>query len=69
LVPISIIMNRLLTGYGGWFNKKYKRHGQFFQNRYKSILCQEDPYFKELVTGNSGDTIPNSNIKTYRMHR
>lgn len=49
LVPISIIMNRLLTGYGGWFNKKYKRHGQLFQNRYKSFLCQEDPYLKELV--------------------
>ncbi len=49
LVSISIIMNRLLTGYGGWFNKKYKRHGQLFQNRYKSFLCQEDLYLKELV--------------------
>jgi len=48
-VPISIFMSRLLTGYAGWFNRKYKRHGQLFQNRYKSILCQEDPYFKELV--------------------
>lgn len=49
LVPISVLMNRLLTGYAGWFNKKYRRHGQLFQNRYKSILCQEDPYLKELV--------------------
>jgi putative transposase len=48
-VPISVVMNRLLTGYAGWFNKKYRRHGQLFQNRYKSILCQEDPYLKELV--------------------
>jgi REP element-mobilizing transposase RayT len=48
-VPISVLMNRLLTGYAGWFNKKHKRHGQLFQNRYKSILCQEDLYFKELV--------------------
>ena len=48
-VPISIFMNRLLTGYAGWFNKKYRGHGQLFQNRYKSILCQEDPYLKELV--------------------
>jgi REP element-mobilizing transposase RayT len=47
--PISIFMSRLLTGYAGWFNRKYKRHGQLFQNRYKSILCQEDPYLKELV--------------------
>jgi putative transposase len=48
-VPISVLMSRLLTGYAVWFNKKYRRHGQLFQNRYKSILCQEDPYLKELV--------------------
>jgi hypothetical protein len=42
-------MNRLLTGYAGWFNRKYRRHGQLFQNRFKSFLCQEGPYFKELV--------------------
>jgi REP element-mobilizing transposase RayT len=47
--PISTFMSRLLTGYAGWFNRKYKRHGQLFQNRYKSILCQEDLYLKELV--------------------
>jgi REP element-mobilizing transposase RayT len=48
-VAVSVFMSRLLTGYAGWFNKKYRRHGQLFQNRYKSILCQEDPYLKELV--------------------
>jgi len=48
-VTISVLMRRLLTGYAGWFNKKYRRHGQLFQNRYKSILCQEDIYFLELV--------------------
>ncbi|WDN90795.1 hypothetical protein BuS5_03766 [Desulfosarcina sp. BuS5] len=42
-------MSRLLTGYAVWFNKKYRRYGQLFQNRYKSILCQEDIYLKELV--------------------
>ena len=48
-VPVSVLMSRLLTGYAGWFNRKYRRHGQLFQNRYKSILCQQDPYLKELV--------------------
>jgi hypothetical protein len=48
-MPVSVFMSRLLTGYAVWFNKKYRRHGQLFQNRYKSILCQEDPYLKELV--------------------
>jgi REP element-mobilizing transposase RayT len=49
LISVSVLMSRLLTGYAVWFNKKYRRHGQLFQNRYKSILCQEDPYLKELV--------------------
>jgi REP element-mobilizing transposase RayT len=49
IVPVSVFMSRLLTGYASWFNKKYRRHGQLFQNRYKSILCQEESYFKELV--------------------
>ena len=40
-VPVSIFMSRLLTGYAVWFNNRYQRHGQLFQNRYKSIICQE----------------------------
>ncbi len=49
LVPIATIMRRLLTGYAQQFNRRHKRHGQLFQNRYKSILCEEDPYLLELV--------------------
>lgn len=45
----SNVMRRLLTGYAIWFNHKYRRHGQLFHNRYKSIICQEDLSFKELV--------------------
>jgi REP element-mobilizing transposase RayT len=48
-VPIATVMRRLLTGYAVSFNLKYRRHGPLFQNRYKSILCQEDIYLKELV--------------------
>lgn len=47
--PISRVMSRLLTGYAVSFNRKYRRHGQLFQNRYKSILCQQDRYLLELV--------------------
>ncbi len=47
--PIATVMRRLLTGYAVTFNRRHNRHGQLFQNRYKSILCQEDPYFAELV--------------------
>ncbi|KPA17225.1 transposase, partial [Candidatus Magnetomorum sp. HK-1] len=42
-------MRRLLSGYASSFNRRHKRHGHLFQNRYKSIICEEDPYFKELV--------------------
>lgn len=31
------------------FNQRRRLHGHLFQNRYKSILCQEDPYLLELV--------------------
>jgi len=46
---LASFMRRLLTGYAVSFNKRHKRHGQLFQNRYKSIICQEDIYFKELI--------------------
>jgi putative transposase len=46
---ISTLMRRLLTGYAVTFNRRYRRYGQLFQNRYKSIICQEDAYLKELV--------------------
>jgi len=48
-VPIATVMRRLLTGYAVSHNRRHRRHGHLFQNRYKSILCQEDVYFKELV--------------------
>lgn len=48
-VPISTVMRRLLTGYALWYNRKHRRHGHLFQNRFKSILCQEDAYLLELV--------------------
>ena len=47
--PISTVMRRLLTGYAGSFNRRHRRYGHLFQNRYKSFLCQEDKYFLELV--------------------
>jgi REP element-mobilizing transposase RayT len=49
LTPIATVMRRLLTGYASQFNRRHRRHGHLFQNRYKSILCQEDPYLLELV--------------------
>lgn len=49
MVPIATVMRRLLTGYAQNFNRRHNRHGQLFQNRYKSILCEKEPYMLELV--------------------
>ena len=46
---LSGFMRRLLTGYAVSYNLRHKRHGHLFQNRYKSIVCEEDAYFKELI--------------------
>lgn len=48
-IPIATFMRRLLTGYAVKFNCRHGRHGHLFQNRYKSILCQEELYLLELV--------------------
>ncbi len=46
---ISKYMRRLLTGYAVYYNRRHERQGYLFQNRYKSILCEEEAYFKELI--------------------
>ena len=47
--PLATVMRRLLTGYVVSFNRRHKRRGHLFQNRYKSIVCQEDIYLRELA--------------------
>jgi len=47
--PLSKVMRRLMTGYAVTFNRRHKRSGHLFQNRYKSIVCEEDPYLLELI--------------------
>jgi len=47
--PLAIMMRRLLTGYAVSFNLRHQRAGHLFQNRYKSMICEEDSYLLELV--------------------
>jgi len=49
VTKLSVFMRRLLTGYAIVFNLQHKRSGHLFQNRYKSIACQEDAYLLELI--------------------
>ncbi len=47
--PLSRAMRSLLTGYAGAFNRRHRRIGHLFQNRYKSVVVEDEPYFLELV--------------------
>ena len=42
-------MRRLMTGYAVTFNIRHRRSGHLFQNRYKSVICEEDAYLLELI--------------------
>jgi hypothetical protein len=42
-------MRKLLTWYAQYFNRRHHRRGHLFENRYKSILCDEDNYLLSLV--------------------
>jgi putative transposase len=48
-MPLSRAMRRLLTGHAVTFNLRHKRTGHLFQNCYKSTVCEDEPYFLELV--------------------
>lgn len=48
-MPLSTFMRKLLTSYAIYFNKRHKRAGHLFQNRFKSFIVEEDKYFLELI--------------------
>lgn len=43
------LMRPLNGGYARWFNKKHNRKGYLFQDRFKSILCQDQEYAMQLI--------------------
>jgi REP element-mobilizing transposase RayT len=46
---IAKIMKRITVSYVHYFNKKYKRVGHLFQDRYKSEVVEEDSYILSLA--------------------
>jgi putative transposase len=46
---ISSVMRKLLTWYAQYYNRRHSRRGHLFENRYKSILCEEDKYLLALI--------------------
>lgn len=47
--PLGRLMASVLGGFAGNYNRRHRRSGYVFQNRFTSILCNEDSYLLELV--------------------
>ena len=47
--PLAWLMRRLMTGHAVRYNLRHARCGHLFQNRFKSIVVEDEPYFLELV--------------------
>jgi len=43
--PLAATMKRVEVRYAGWFNRKYRRVGHLFQDRYASRAVNDDGYF------------------------
>jgi REP element-mobilizing transposase RayT len=48
-LPMSKLMRGLNGGYASFYNKRHKKHGYLFQDRFKSVLCQQLDYALELI--------------------
>jgi putative transposase len=46
---ISKIYHGINQSYAFYFNKKYKRHGHVFQDRFKSVIVDNDAYLMNLT--------------------
>uniref|UniRef100_A0A7C4Y8Z0 Transposase n=1 Tax=candidate division WOR-3 bacterium TaxID=2052148 RepID=A0A7C4Y8Z0_UNCW3 len=47
--PLYLFMQRLLTNYVQWFNRKYNIKGHLLGDRYKGILVDKDNYFLTVL--------------------
>lgn len=48
-IPLSKIMQQLLTNYAVYFNSRYDKMGHVFQDRYKAKICNKEEYLFKLV--------------------
>lgn len=47
---ISLFLQKVLSGYVSYFNKKYNRTGTLFGSRFKDKVINNDIYFNHLIT-------------------
>jgi REP element-mobilizing transposase RayT len=48
-LPLSRLMQAWLSAYSTVFNRRHRRSGHLFQNRFKSTLVEEEPYLRQLL--------------------
>ena len=46
---LAKIMQCITQTYTAWFNKKYKKTGRLWQNRFKSMIIQKDRYLLDCL--------------------
>jgi putative transposase len=46
---LADVMRKVLTWYAQYYNRRHNRTGHLFENRYKSILCDEERYLLALM--------------------
>jgi len=47
--PLEQILRRVCGSYVYWYNRKYERIGNLFQDRFKSEPVEDDPYFLTVL--------------------
>ncbi|MGD9202785.1 MAG: transposase [Chitinispirillia bacterium] len=47
--PLGVFMRKLNSTYAMYYRKKYRKTGYVFQDRYKSIVTQDQGYIEQLV--------------------
>lgn len=45
---LTKLIRGVCTAYSSYFNRKYKRHGHLFENRYKAAIIQNDSYLLHI---------------------
>ena len=65
-LPMSKVMRPLNGSFGRWYNKKYGRRGYLYQDRFKSILCQDQEYAHRLIRYIHLNPVRVGTVKTLR---
>lgn len=65
-IPMARLMRGINGGYARWYNRQHGRRGYLFQHRYRSILCQDMDYTRELIRYIHLNPIRGGQVKSLR---